>query len=146
MNKIILTFLTIFGLSISVKAAERETWLCDGFLYTDNSQGNPFIMYGDGKRYEWKDVENDHEHEINYVAQGWVGNFDVFVGGSNPKNSYAYYIQTAKHPVQKQRWKGNKMMIMSFSPPLHFDMPNYPSSDPQHLEEGYYSTTSCIKQ
>ena len=146
MNKIILTFLTIFGLSISVKAAERETWLCDGFLYTDNSQGNPFIMYGDGKRYEWKDGRKDYKHKIEYVAQGNSGSFDIYVGGMNSTASEAFYIQTANSTIQKGKWNKNKMMIMTFRAPLFFDMPRYPHRGQEHEERGYYSTTTCFKQ
>ena len=104
MKSLILTFLTIFGLSISVNAAERETWLCDGFLYTDNSQGNPFIMYGDGKKYEWKDVENDQEYEIEYVGKGYGPNHDLYISRIRGFNE-PYFIQTANHPIQKGKWK-----------------------------------------
>ena len=134
MHKIILTFLTILGLSVSVNAAERETWLCDGFLWADKSQGNPFIMYGDGKRYEWTDVENDHEYEIEYVGKGWGPNHDLYIERRNGFNR-PYFIQTSNHPIQKGKWKKNKLMIIKYSVPLYFDE-----------IDSSYSVTTYIRQ
>ena len=147
MKQVLLIISLILG-ATAVSADERETWLCDGFLYTDKSKGNPFIMYGDGKRYEWKDVRNDFEleFEIEYVAQGNSGSFDIYVGGVNSTASRAFYIQTANSTIQEGKWKKNKMMIMTFRAPLFFDMPRYPKRGQEHEERGYYSTTSCFKQ
>ena len=135
MKHILLTITLIFG-ATSVNAAERETWLCDGFLYTDKSKGNPFIMYGDGKRYEWTDVENDHEYEIEYVGKGWGPNHDLYIERRNGFNR-PYFIQTSNHPIQKGKWKKNKLMIINFYVPLNFDQ----------LEiDTFHSVTTCIRQ
>ena len=134
MKSLIVTFLLIFGLGISVNAAERETWLCDGFLYTDKSRGNPFIMYGDGKKYEWKDVENNQEYEIEYVGKGYGPNHDLYISRIRGFNE-PYFIQTANHPIQKGKWKKNKLMILNFYVPLYFDDIN-----------AHHSVATCIRQ
>ena len=47
------------------------------------------------------------EFEIEYVAQGNSGSFDIYVGGVNSTASRAFYIQTANSTIQKGKWKKN---------------------------------------
>ena len=60
-------------------------------------------MYGDGKKYEWKDVENNQEYEIEYVGKGYGPIMTyIFLEYEDLMN---YFIQTANHPIQKGKWK-----------------------------------------
>ena len=99
MKHILLTITLILG-STAVSAAERETWLCDGFKSTGDGPSvyGPFIMYGEfRKRYEWKHVKHDIHEKLEFVGQNWVSNFDIYIGHNvnNPSDNYAhaYYFK-----------------------------------------------------
>ena len=139
MNKIIFTLLLIFGLSISVNAAERETWLCNAFKATsDNSTfAWPFIMYGNRNRYEFRYPQMDWNYVLTYVGQGmnFEANYNIYIGISNNnlKNANAYYIKNHKDYIQKEKVNKNKMTIYKFTVPI-LD------------REAHYFETDCIRQ
>ena len=130
MNKIIFTFLLIFGLSISVNAAERETWLCKPFMATSDKSTylGPFIMYGNRNQYEFKHAETGWSNVLTFAGEHLVKRFDVYIGimNNDPKQTEAYYFQ-------KDEDNRNKMKILNFTVPI-FDRP------------AFYFETDCIKQ
>ena len=139
MKNLILTILLIFGLSISVNAAERETWLCNAFKATsDNSTFmTPFILYGDRNRYEYRYPQKDWNHVLTYAGQGrnLEANYDIYIGifNNNLKYARAYYIKKHKDYIQKEKVNKNKMTIYQFQVPI-LD------------REAYYYETDCVRQ
>lgn len=99
MKHILLTLSLILG-ATTVGAAERETWLCDGFKSTGDGSSvyGPFIMYGEfRKRYEWKHVKLGIHEKLEFVGQNWTSIFDIYIGHNvnNPDDKYAhaYYFK-----------------------------------------------------
>ena len=139
MNKIIFTLLLIFGLSISVNAAERETWLCNAFKATsDNSTfAWPFIMYGNRNRYEFRYPQRDWNHVLTYVGQGknLEASYGIYIGvfNNNRKDVDAYFIKNHKDYIQEEKVNNNKMTIYKLVVPIL-------------AHDAHYFETDCIRQ
>ena len=139
MNQIILTLLLIFGLSISVNAAERETWLCDAFRSTSDKSTfmGPFILYGDRNRYEYRYPQRDWNHVLTYVGQGknLEASYGIYIGvfNNNRKDVDAYFIKNHKDYIQEEKVNNNKMTIYKLVVPIL-------------AHDAHYFETDCIRQ
>ena len=135
MRHILLTISLIFG-ATAVSAAERETWLCNGFKSTGDGSSvyGPFIMYGEfRKRYEWKHVKLGIHEKLEFVGQNWTSNFDIYIGHNvnNPDDKYAhaYYF--------KKYIKGSKIRTDIYTIQLFVGVDK---------KNPHYFETDCLRQ
>jgi len=81
----------------------EETWLCDGFVYSDGSSSVPFILKGDGQTLEFR-LEVDHV--LEHVASNEIIGYEIFVSSSDTTARLAYYVREdgGQLEIQKHVW------------------------------------------
>jgi len=85
-----LTF--VLAILLAKPLAAEEIWACRGFLYSDGSSGNPFVLRGDGQTYQYAD---EVPWVIEHVADNLVNSFRIYVNTGRNTYRNAYYLREA---------------------------------------------------
>ena len=82
----------------------EEMWVCRGYLYSDGSNGPPFVLRGDGRSYAYT---VDVPLVIEHVANNKVVGFEIYVNTGKNTNRNAYYLrrQSDRLIIRKQHWE-----------------------------------------
>ena len=96
--------LVLFALALltAKPLVAEELWACRGFLYSDGSSGNPFILRGDGRTFRYTEAV---PMEIEHVADNQVAGFRIFVNAGRNRSRNAYYL----------RFDGNRLVMRKYS-------------------------------
>ena len=101
MERLFLLIVLMMFFITSVHA--EETWLCDGFTFSDGSTSNPFILNGDGKTLEFRFAV---DQVLEHVASNEIIGYEIFVTSGGPTDRHAYYVREDgdQLEIQKHGW------------------------------------------
>lgn len=80
-------------------AYAEETWLCDGFVYSDGSRSVPFILKGDGQTLEFR---LGVDHILEHVATNEIIGYEIFVSSTDTTARRAYYVREDGNQLELQ--------------------------------------------
>lgn len=98
MRQLIFAIAALF-LSTGPVYAER-VWICDGFVYSDESKSDSFILKGDGKTFSFN---LEVEHILQYSATNEIIDYDIYLHKGDTTNRQAYYIQIDGNQLEIQQ-------------------------------------------
>ena len=81
----------------------EETWLCDGFTFSDGSISAPFILKSDRQTLEFHLEVN---HVLEYAASNEIIGYEIFVSSTDTTARRAYYVREDgdQLEIQKHGW------------------------------------------
>ena len=81
----------------------EETWVCDGFTFSDGSTSKPFILNGDGKTLEFRFAV---DQVLEHVASNETIGYEIFVTSGGTTDRMAYYVREDgdQLEIQKHGW------------------------------------------
>ena len=107
MSRLLLSLALMMFSTTAVYA--EELWLCDGFIHSDDSSSDPFILKDDGQTFAF---HLDVDHLLKYVGSNEIVGYDIFVSSNDTDAQRAFYIREDgdRLEIQQHGWHFRQSM------------------------------------
>jgi len=101
MNRLLLALVLMIFPTTAVYA--DELWLCDGFIHSDESSSDAFVLRDKGQSFA---LHLEVDHVLEYVGSNEIIGYEIFVSSSDTDARRAFYIREDgdRLEIQQHGW------------------------------------------